>query len=579
MSAIVFFVYALRSMSSRLAAIVVAAVLAFAALALCNYSFGKGDQLQYLVEVVAVQDPGALGDDAYLRAFDALRSFFWRTIAAVTTEDSLPAACLALALIAAGAAALVLMRLGTRLTGDQRGIDLLAGTAAALVFVVPKEDNWFGIVSLSDVELTATSAVIPLVVASILAWADARRVLALILGIATALLHAQTAAYLMTAWVLMAFIDAGRDPKRLVLPVIIGLGGLAAVIRERATNAVAEDALLAFETAGLAMYKELVDPRYATLSAWLAVAAILIIGALAAAALRREPGGWTIAQRRVVLWTACSLAFPLAGLALLSLGARDPLLWRLMVGRSFMLPQIGALVIFATWVVVALRTGGWRGLRAALALIFVSIWPFPDWPHVAAGGGLLFVMAMIAADAIPARAAAPALRWVPFTAVLVTGLGIVRFVHRPHPWLDDGVDVAWRDVQQWARDNTEAGTMFVTPPYRAGWRVRAHRPTYVEMNDGGLFFYAAQEAAAWTERLAQLGFEPRWRMRPEFGSPIYADALAAIEPDWFAESGIEYVVTETDRDVPLGEVVWESGAFTVRRVGPPARPGQGNDNE
>jgi hypothetical protein len=67
------------SVATWLAAAAISAALALAALAMCEYRFGTADQLQYLANVVEIENPGALGDDPYLRAFAALRSIFWYT--------------------------------------------------------------------------------------------------------------------------------------------------------------------------------------------------------------------------------------------------------------------------------------------------------------------------------------------------------------------------------------------------------------------------------------------------------------------------------------------------------------------
>jgi hypothetical protein len=561
------------SVATWLAAAAISAALALAALAMCEYRFGTADQLQYLANVVEIENPGALGDDPYLRAFAALRSIFWYMIAAVSNEANRPAVCLAVSIGVAAIAAMLLMRLGTILATGRRdgGIDLVAGAAAALVLVVPKEQNWFGLVSLADVELTATSAVIPLVIGSMLAWTAGRPLASLLVALAAAPLHAQTAAYLLTTWVVVSLWSARRSPQKLTLPVAVGALGLVAVIRERTGNTVAAGRIDALEAAGRSMYPELLNPWLAPWTAWGAVLAILAFGLLAAVAMQRWGSGVSTQQRAAFAWGLASLFFPAVGLALLATGVRDSLLWRLMIGRSLMLPQIASLVFFASWAVMAMRRGGKGCVIAAIAFVLVSCWPFPAWPRVGAALGLAAVIAWMAfvagwfgrerQSATPRFAAVS----VAIGILVMGGIAVGRFAVRPHGWLVDAAEPSWRTAQLWARSNTAPGTRFLTPPHRAGWRLGAHRPTYGELNDGGLFFYAGEEVIEWAERMNELGAS--WKVHfAGASSRTFAEVLAQLDAEWLEEREIEYVVTEAGHDVQIGTVVWESPAYVIRRL-------------
>jgi len=148
----------------------VAAALAWASTSICQYRFGVEDQAQYLVQLQALEHPGTFTNDPYLDSFTSLGSVFWHGIAAISSPKSLPTIVLSIHLALTGIFAITLAwavwpalpRLAGR--GPLRGIGTaLIAMIPALLLVVPKEQNWFGLVSLSDRELTATFAVLPLV--------------------------------------------------------------------------------------------------------------------------------------------------------------------------------------------------------------------------------------------------------------------------------------------------------------------------------------------------------------------------------------------------------------------------------
>ncbi|MCP3903033.1 MAG: hypothetical protein GY715_05290 [Planctomycetes bacterium] len=568
--------------------VALATATALCALAVCQYRYGIFDQAQYLVGVVGMQDPGALGDDPYLGAFGALRSVLWPIVAAATDEASRPLFCLLIALAVTVANVLLLSALGRALLDASGAASraapltvLLAVLAPALVLVVPKEQNWFGLVSLGDVELTATLAVLPLVFASMLAWVRGRPWISLLLAAAALPVHGQTGAYLLTAWWVAAAWDGRSSPVRLAAVALIGAIGAGAVALERGAVALADEQVLALEEVGRGLYAELIDPRTGPLTAWCAVATILLLGLVPAA--RRVVRARPAPERRLLVWWAASAAFPLAGLTLLEFGADEALLWRLMIGRSLMLPQIAALVVFSVWTMRALAAGRRRAVAAVVCLVLVVAWPVAQVPLPVVAAGLGLVLALLALNPAPswpdAGLSTPARRRVcagAVTALAVVGaLGIVHFEQRPYPWLASGQDTAWGETQRWARNASAPGTLFLTPPYLSGWRVDSHRPTFGEVKDGGLLFYAGEPALGWAHRMRQLGMEPSFRLaEPAAASArslhlsrrAYQAALERGGHALVAWTGAAYVVLERTHDVEMGAAVWSNDAFVVRSV-------------
>jgi hypothetical protein len=560
---------------------VLAFALAVIALAICQYRYGIFDQGQYLVQVIGLQAPEALGPDPYLDAFGSLRSVFWVAVASVTTEATRPALCLALALAITAVNAWLLLGIGRTVLPRQ---PLLVAAAPALLFVVPKEQNWFGLVSMGDIELTATLAVMPLAFGSLLCWMRGRLAWSLALAAAAVPLQGQTAAYLLTAWWVATAWTYRRHARAWAILGAVGGLGLVALLVERAAIAVPDDSLARLETIGRSLYPELIDPLTGPLRAWCGVIVLLALGACT-----RLPGAGSRAgsappgERRLVIWAVASLAFPIVGLLLLAADLKEPLLWRLMVGRSLMLPQIAALVLFATWCARLMQAGGGRGLAAAAAFAFTAVWPVGALaqPVLAVAFALILVFMVHAqrrAPSVPAAGRAGA--GLVATALALAALAGHRFVDRPYALLAPGDDSRWVDAQRWARANTPPATVFITPPYLSGWRVQSHRPTVGEVKDGGLLFYAGQPALAWVDRVAQLGAADSlfWLETPGLASPTdapaplaeaqhaYRDALSWRLETIRREQGAQYVVTETAWDVDVGERVWANEAFVIRRL-------------
>ena len=117
-------------------------LLALCATCIAGYRYGVSDQVQYLVQVIANENPAELAGDPYLEVFPWLRSEFWRLVGVLTTESSRPLVCLVLTVLTNAVNAFILVGLGATLLGGSRpwSWPLFAGSLAVpLVLVVPKE--------------------------------------------------------------------------------------------------------------------------------------------------------------------------------------------------------------------------------------------------------------------------------------------------------------------------------------------------------------------------------------------------------------------------------------------------------
>ncbi len=67
----------------------------------------------------------------------------------------------------------------------------------------------------------------------------------------------------------------------------------------------------------------------------------------------------------------------------------------------------------------------------------------------------------------------------------------------------------WVDVQNWARQSTPKGAIFLTPPREAGFRVFSERTTVAEWKDGTQQYFDDQFVREWGSRVEILGDLPK----------------------------------------------------------------------
>jgi hypothetical protein len=113
----------------------------------------------------------------------------------------------------------------------------------------------------------------------------------------------------------------------------------------------------------------------------------------------------------------------------------------------------------------------------------------------------------------------------------------------------------WVDVQEWAREHTEAKDRFLTPPQFGGFRVFSQRTTFVEWKDGTLQYFSPEFSRAWMKRIGLFQDDVgRWR-------PWDVDQLQRLARDKL----VDYVVTTRGVELPF-ETAYENAAFRVYRV-------------
>ena len=189
------------------------------------------------------------------------------------------------------------------------------------------------------------------------------------------------------------------------------------------------------------------------------------------------------------------------------------------------------------------------------------------------------VVAVLGAVSILYHAIKPSLarptRLVGFGLVLVLGVLTVwydedvrRVVRSPQralleriawPW-SRAQPSDWTDVQRWAKAHTLPQSLFITPPYREGFRLSSGRSPVVEYKDGALGMFSARVATAWWQRLQSLRGWPLAESRRRYAA-FTATEFRRIA----ATAGATYLVAERPSALPF-QTLYDNATFVVYAI-------------
>lgn len=127
-------------------------------------------------------------------------------------------------------------------------------------------------------------------------------------------------------------------------------------------------------------------------------------------------------------------------------------------------------------------------------------------------------------------------------------------------------EVAWREVQQWAKACTSQDTKFLTPPVPGGFRVFSERVSWVEWKDGNTAFNFPPYADEWLRRMRAIGI----RLQPARATAQSIQNDYKDQPRDYLwrvarEERIDYIVQfkQVPYDIPP---VFENERFAVYKV-------------
>lgn len=509
------------------AALAVAAACA-ARLAIDGYAFGISNHSIQVPHLRWLQDPSLFPGDRLVEAMQGYFSFFWPLMAWLTGRLPLEPTFYAIHLLTLLAFTGAVFAITRRVFPEHPLAPYLA------LWLVLWGDAAVGVEPLYWVYLTHTPVATALGLWSVWCVLSGRWLAGCALAGLVFDVHAMQSAYLV---LMIAAASLQRTPrewrrqaKGAALYALVALPGLVWMLRSSALAA----------PEGFARLLRLYFPKhfYASsfeASEWLALAITLL---LLGAARRWAPGG----EGRRGLERMCG-AILLLWLVGGALGEWWPLaaVLKLHVFRASSYFTTFALILFAGVLARAWQQRpGPRALAGALALCTIAVVgslrfldlsrPAVAWPLVGAGlAGATAAVLRGRARTASALAALACLLW-------VAGLHAVqraRFADH-YPFAVARLRSSdWFAVQRWAREHSQPGDLFLTPPDTEGFRIYAERPVVGEWKDGAAALWDAAFAVHWLDWYQRVG----GRLDDDAREPIYA----RLARGWYAlgQRGIE----------------------------------------
>jgi hypothetical protein len=136
-----------------------------------------------------------------------------------------------------------------------------------------------------------------------------------------------------------------------------------------------------------------------------------------------------------------------------------------------------------------------------------------------------------------------------FSLLYLAPTAFMRF----HP--PDRFKESWRDVQLWAKRNTPKDALFLTPPYREGFRIFSERGIVGDWKDGTQQYFDVKYSYEWWRRMQDLG--GRGRGYDSLPEERYVEVARKY--------GASYLVVPAKRELTLEKVYGNKG-YAVYRI-------------
>ena len=148
----------------------------------------------------------------------------------------------------------------------------------------------------------------------------------------------------------------------------------------------------------------------------------------------------------------------------------------------------------------------------------------------------------------------PWLRYV--SSILVLLLAVVYFVPATYRRKVTPIEKRgnWVQVQLWARENTPQDAVFLTPPYRAGFRVYSERSAVMEEKDGTQQYFHTDYSYEWWSRVIEIG-----KTQGQYDN-LSPDRLEEI----CRKYGASYLIFPATKPLPFPQV-YENKEYKVYR--------------
>ncbi len=125
----------------------------------------------------------------------------------------------------------------------------------------------------------------------------------------------------------------------------------------------------------------------------------------------------------------------------------------------------------------------------------------------------------------------------------------------------------WKDVQVWARKNTNINDVFIVPPHLWGFRVYSERSIYTDWKDGTMLNFNPYFGYEWIRRMKNLGFEDKDNMVQDY-KELNEEGFLKISEEifkWKNNPEAVYIVVNKGRSLGFREV-YKNNLFTIFEI-------------
>lgn len=115
-------------------------------------------------------------------------------------------------------------------------------------------------------------------------------------------------------------------------------------------------------------------------------------------------------------------------------------------------------------------------------------------------------------------------------AILLVVYVVPSAYRRFHP--ENRYSEGWRNVQVWAKENTEKTALFLTPPYMTGFRIFSQRPIVGEWKDGTQQYFDADYSYEWWRRMQDMKSDRGGRNFDNLGKAQYVELAGKYDANY-----------------------------------------------
>jgi hypothetical protein len=134
--------------------------------------------------------------------------------------------------------------------------------------------------------------------------------------------------------------------------------------------------------------------------------------------------------------------------------------------------------------------------------------------------------------------------------------------HLALPWGQEAKD-DWKDVELWAKSDTDVDDSFLVPPSQGGFRIYSQRPIFGDWKDGTYALFSDKFALEWWERMQVLGYWKGFEVQGDrFWNTMDEDSVIRIAQRYYQK----YIVVKGEREDWGLPKAYQNSTYSVYQI-------------